>query len=426
MRRSAYLFPATGCVRRALDATRIHDYLIKNGWSFTNNISAADLIVVSTCSVIGKSAEISLAGLNGVAKKASKDSMLVVTGCLPKVDPDKFEQISGPGSCAVIPTGELAKFDQLLKSAVKLADIPEANVITNEVGLFDYLLAYRVFPRHRWLVKLYKRMCTNRMFLRSIVFATDSINWAKRRLGMTARDPIVPYYNIRVAHGCALSCAYCCIKFATGHVRSRPIAEIVHEFKQGLAAGHKVFQLVCEDVGCYGIDIGSSFPELLRSLLAIEGGYQLVMIDFGGYWFVKYYDELLPLFKENQDKIRELYVALQSGSNKVLAAMNRPEKAEEVAARLKELKSELPQIVLRTTILVGFPGETEDDFRRSVDAVKNIGFEAVELNGYEDRPGTESSRMTNKVPQEVIDRRLRDIAEVVTVENGIGRGRRRN
>ena len=124
---------------------------------------------------------------------------------------------------------------------------------------------------------------------------------------------------------------------------------------------------------------------------------------------MKYYDELLPLFMNNSDKIRELYVSLQSGSPKILKAMKRPEKGEEVRARIKELKKKIPHLTFRTTVIIGFPGETEEDFQMTVDAVKEIDFSVVELNKYSDRPGTAASKMPDKVPQETIDRRTEEI-----------------
>jgi len=408
--RRAYVFN-TGCIRRALDSTRVYDYLIRNGWSFTNNISAADVVVVSTCSAVGQSEDLSLIALRNVARKIGNDARLLVTGCLPKVSPGRITEIPGLHNVTFVPTGSLDDLDDILGSKVSLRDVPDANMVTNEIGLLDYVLAYRFF-RHSFFLGIYKRMSTSRMFLKSILVMSEALNRAKRLVGMSSRENVTPYYNLRIAEGCAFKCAYCCIKFATGNVKSKPIDTILGEFKKGLAEGHKIFQLVCEDVGCYGIDIGSSLPELLRRLLAVEGDYQLVMIDFGGHWLVKYYDELRPLLLGSPEKFKELYVALQSGSDKMLKAMRRPEKAEEVTSKLKELKRDMPNLILRTTVIIGFPGETEDDFQQTVEAVQGIDFDAVELNRYEDRPGTVSSGLKDKIPAETIDRRVEQISQV--------------
>lgn len=405
----AYIFN-TGCIRRALDSTRIYNYLIQNGWSFTNNLRAADLVIVSTCSAVDKTEELSLIALRYISKRVSKDTRVIITGCLPKVSPEKLIAIPGLEQCDTVPTGELENFDTLLDESIKMKDIADANVVTNEIGLLDYVLAYRLF-RHSFFLKIYKQMSTSRIFLKSIVFLSEAYNLTKRKLHLKARDKIVPYYNLRIAEGCAFSCSYCCIKFATGKIKSKPIDTILEEFKQGLAEGHKVFQLVCEDVGCYGIDIKSSLPELLTALLSIKGEYKLVMLDFGGHWLVKYFDELLPLFVKHSDNFKELYVSIQSGSNRILKAMRRPEKIEDVKSKLAELKKKLPHLTLRTTVIVGFPSETEDDFQKTIDVVRELEFDAVELNRYEDRPGTVSSSMREKISSEVIESRIKEISQ---------------
>ena len=222
----------------------------------------------------------------------------------------------------------------------------------------------------------------------------------------------MPYYNLRIGEGCLFSCSFCCIRFATGKLHSKPIPEIAREFRTGLDRGHRTFQLVCEDVGCYGVDIGTTFPTLLRELLKVDGEYELLLIDFGGYWLVKYFDELLPLFMQHPTKIKELYVSLQSGSPKILKAMHRPENGREVRQKLNELKRKLPHLTFRTTVIIGFPGETEEDFQQTVEAVRDVDFSVVELNKYSDRPGTASSQMKNKIPRKVIDRRTEEIRQI--------------
>jgi tRNA A37 methylthiotransferase MiaB len=405
----AYIFN-TGCIRRALDSTRVYNYLAQNGWVFTNNLSRADVVIVSTCGAVKDDEDLSLNALRYVAKRKCSGTKVIVTGCLPKLNPEKISEIPGAGDFEFVPTRDLDGFDSLLGAEVKFEDVPEANLVTNEQGLFDYVLGYRLF-RHSVFQKLYTRLSVNRRFVRSVVCLSESVNSIRSKLHLAARNKVVPYYNLRIAEGCVFACSFCCIRFATGKLRSKPIEQIVREFKTGLKGGHRLFQLVCEDVGCYGLDIGTTFPALLRELLKVEGDYQLLLIDFGGYWLVKYYDELLPLFMGNPNRIRELYVSLQSGSDKILKAMNRPEKGGEVRAKLKELKKRLPHLTLRTTVIVGFPGETETDFQETIEAIREVDFSVVELNKYSDRPGTASSLMKDKVPQHIIDARTEEISQ---------------
>jgi len=311
-----------------------------------------------------------------------------------------------------VPTRELNRLDEIVGPDVKIEEIPDANLVSNDIGLLDYVLAYRLF-RHSFCLNLYKKMSTSRAFLKVLLALSGMYHGARRKLGLRAEGKITPYYNLRIAEGCVFKCAYCCIRFATKRLESKPIEEIVAEFKEGLAQGHKIFQLVCEDVGCYGIDQGTTFPELLRSLFEVEGEYRLIALDFGGHWLVKYFDEIRSLLIGHPDRIKEFYVCLQSGSDKILKAMRRPEKIDEVIGALKNLKQALPDMSLRTTVIVGFPGETDEDFEMTIRALQQVDFAAVEINKYEDRPGTESSLMDDKISDEVIEERVKELARRV-------------
>lgn len=405
--KKAYIFN-TGCIRRALDCTKIYRYFIDNGWAFTNQISAADLIVIGTCGTIRKNEKLSVIAIEGITKKASKNAVIIITGCLPKINPNA---IPDSGDYIFVPTRELEKFDNIINSKKKFHNLPDANMVTNDAQILDYVLAYRYF-RNSYSIGIYSRLSTNGTFLKLCLAMGDALNFVKSKLGFTERQRIVPYFNLRIAEGCTGTCSYCAIRFSTGRLKSKPEETILEEFNKGLEEGHKYFQLISEDTGCYGLDIGTNIVSLLRKLFAVEGEFKLVLIDFCPQWLIKYFDELMPLFFENRDKIRELFVSLQSGSDKVLRAMKRPYKIEQVKSNLKALKEQVPELILRTTVIIGFPGETEEDFKMTVNAVREIDFTEVQLNKYEDRPGTASSKMNEKISQFVIDQRYKEIKKV--------------
>jgi threonylcarbamoyladenosine tRNA methylthiotransferase MtaB len=400
--RRAFVFN-TGCIRRALDCTKITNYLVENGWGFTNHIPAAELIIISTCGTIRKNEDLSITAIKHITEQRSKSAKVVITGCLPIINPNR---VRAYGDFDLVPTRDLDKLDTILNSSIPFRDIPEVNLVAER--FLDYVLAYRLF-RNSYSLRIYNRLSTNQRFLKLCIWAGDRVNLIRSKAGLTLRQEIIPYFNLRIAEGCAFKCSYCAIRFATGRIKSKPIETIIEEFKTGLKAGHKVFQLICEDTGSYGIDIGTTFPDLLRKVLEIKGDYRLLLIDFGAYWFVKYFEELVPLFKEHPEHVGEVYVSLQSGSNKILRAMRRPEDSTQVISKLKELKEQVPTINLRTTVIIGFPGETDDDFQETVEAIRAVEFSEVQLNKYEDRPGTPASRMLDKIPQEVIDRRYKEI-----------------
>ena len=389
--------------------TKMHEYLLRNDWSLVEKVSSADIIIISTCGVINRQERLSLAAIRDITKQRSSSAKVFITGCLAKIDPGKIQEF---GDFTLISTRDLDQFDKELNSRVEFESVPDANVLTEQAGIFDYVLAYR-FLRNSIFLKVFSLLSTNKKFLRFCVFVNHSVNSIKYQVGLTSRKKIVPYYNIRIAHGCLCTCTFCATRFATGELKSKPEDRIIKEFINGLIAGHKIFQLVNEDTGCYGIDIGTTFPNLLRKILAIEGDYQLILIDFNPQWIVKYYDELLSIFLEHRGKVKELFVSLQSGSDKILKTMGRSYDIETVKNMLIDLRNQVPEIMLRTTTLLGFPGETEEDFAMTIKAVQEIGFSEVEIDKYEDRPGTISSRMKDKIPQEIIDRRGSDLRKAL-------------
>ncbi len=408
MGKRAYIFN-TGCIRRALDMTKIHGYLLENGWQLVNDIFAADVIIVSTCGVVERQERLSLAAIRDITKRRNPSAKVFITGCLTKIDPGK---IQGIGDFTLIPTRELNKFDEVLNSRVDFESVPDANVLTNQGGVFDYVLAYR-FLRNSLFLGVFRRLSTSETFLKFCVFVNHKVNSIKYRLGLTSRKKILPYYNIRIAHGCLCACTFCATRFATGTLKSKPEDQIVEEFKSGLKEGYRIFQLVNEDTGCYGIDIGTTFPNLLRKILAVTGDYQIILIDFNPQWVVKYYDELLSIFLAHRDKIRELFVSLQSGSDRILQAMGRSYDVATVKNMLINFRRQVPEIMLRTTALIGFPGETEEDFEMTKKTCQEIGFAEVEIDKYEDRPRTRSSAMKDKIPPDIINRRGRELKKAM-------------
>ena len=408
MEKKAYIFN-TGCIRRALDMTKIHEYIRRNGWLLINKVSSADLIVISTCGVVKRNEGLSLAAIRDITRKRSPSAKVIITGCLPKIDPGKIQEL---GDFIFIPTRELDRFDEVLNSRINFESIPDANTLTNQGSILDYVLAYRFF-RNSFFLKVFRCLSTNKKFLRFTVFMSHIANSTKSILNLTSRKRIVPYYNIRIANGCLNACTFCATRLATGKLKSKSEEQIVEEFRIGLKAGYKIFQLVNEDTGCYGLDIGTTLPNLLKRILAIEGDYQLILIDFNPQWIVKYYEELMPLFLKHRGKIRELFVSLQSGSNRIIKAMNRSYDVGDVKKKLISLRKQVPEIMLRTTALIGFPGETEEDFEMTRRVIQDIGFSEVEIDKYEDRPGTASSLMKGHIPQEIIDERQSKLKKIL-------------
>lgn len=400
----------TGCIRRGLDSIRIYNYLIANGWAFTRDVNSAELIVLTTCGAVQEKEDGSLNAIKKIMKKRSHSATFIITGCLPKINPKGIRKF---GDFLFVSTRDYDDFDDLLNSTVKFRSIPESNTITDNTDVLNYVLAYRLFRNSGSLINIFNKFSMSRGFLKLSIFSGEVINFVKSAIKFASPQKIVPYYNISIAEGCMGNCAFCAIRFATGPLRSKPVNKVIDEFKTGLEKGYKYIQLVSEDTGCYGVDNGSNIVELLKEILAIEGDYKLIIIDFNPRWIVKYFDELLPVLEQNQSKIREIFIPIQSGSDKILKLMQRHYTMKEVKPLLKELNRRIPKVRLRTTMIIGFPGETEEDFNKTKELVKEVEFYEVTLNKYEDRPNTPSSTYEGKIPQLIIDKRTKELARMI-------------
>ena len=156
-----------------------------------------------------------------------------------------------------------------------------------------------------------------------------------------------------LGEGCLANCSYCAIKKAKGGLESKPLEEIVEDFKQGLAQGYKRFILTADDTGAYGQDLKTDLPTLIEKLLEVEGDYRLNIYHLEPNWLIKYFDYFLKVF--DTDKIDVIFAPMQSGSNRILKAMRRPYTAEDYIACIKALRQKLPSLKIWNQFIVGFP-----------------------------------------------------------------------
>ena len=372
-----YFLASAGCPRRAVDSQKIADYLEANNLVHSQDFKQADLIIVSTCAALKSREDLSKTAVSWYQKQKHPNAKIVVAGCLGKINPEVKKEFK---DLAFISPREIDTLDDLIAAKVPFKDIPDPN----QIGSFP------LFPdkpeRQAKGERLNKRL---------------DLVYEKKDL-----------FTLRVATGCLGNCSYCAVKFAVGKLESKPLEAIVKEFKIGLDQGFKHFVLIAGDVGCYGVDIGISAVELLSALFAVEGSYKIIIKEFNAQWIVKYFQDLLKIFKENYEKIDYIVVPVQSASNRMLRMMKRPYTIEDVKKYLNIIKMEVPALQISTHIMVGFPGETEEDFQESVDFIKEYEFPFVDIYAYDDRPNTAASRMSDKIPQEIIDQRVDTVKKV--------------
>jgi MiaB/RimO family radical SAM methylthiotransferase len=379
--RSVCIAFSNGCPRSMVNVAVLSRYFELNGWAAEDQIEHADLVLVAGCGVHSGSEKETLRCLSIADRKRKPDSRFFVVGCIAGISEavvrERFDAV-------LLPSTELGQLDDLIGAKIKLCDIVAPNYLEPYIERATRPFDKRTTGFLRW------------------VYAPPT-NGHRRTTGVEHAQKV---FTVKVAGGCDEQCSYCAIRFADGPLRSKPLDRVLAEFDDGLRQGFEVFHLVAGELGSYGQDIGSDIHALTRSLFEREGPFRLLLKDFHPKRFIEHAEGLTDLFAANVDRISRLQLPLESGSERVLRLMQRDYTAAEFRECLVRLQSVAPDIPLGTHTLVGFPGETEDDFQDTLDFMRAVHFDQVHVYGYDDRPNTEASRMDNKVPEAIIKSRV--------------------
>lgn len=392
-----------GCSRSRTFAARLFPYFKVNDWAFTQDFKRADLVLVSTCGVNQRAEKKSLRLISIVDRKRKRDSRLVIIGCLAgineKILVDKFDPI-------VIAPIASEKFDDVIDAKVKLNEVEDVNIIQP------------VINKSQKCFNIVDRVISE--FEPSKVFFNRVLDYVKPKEIMRIRESDrESAFTIRILNGCPGECAYCAIKFAVGPLVSKPMETILAEFNAGLKGKFRNIFLIGTDVGAYGQDIGTNIAELLRNLLSREGEYVLHFPEFHPRWFIQHQDDLIDLLVAAGEKIGSTILPIQSGSERILELMRREHTAAAAKKCILNLSKALPQIRIYTHVLVGFPGESEQDFDNTVRFLKEVPFDEIAVYKYEARPNVESEQLPDKVAEKTkrsrICRLLKEFPETAKV-----------
>ena len=215
---------------------------------------------------------------------------------------------------------------------------------------------------------------------------------------------------VQVSMGCNSVCSYCIVPAVRGRETSRRPGEILAEVTQLTSVGVREVTLLGQNVNSYGRDVGSSFAELLRAVDAVEG---IERIRFTSPHPKDFRTDVIAAIAECAAVCEHAHLPLQSGSSRVLKAMRRTYSRERYLRLVGELRAAIPDLALTTDIIVGFPGETEDDFLETLDVVEEVGFDGAFTFVYSPRAGTEAAAMRGQVSDEVKRERIERLVEVV-------------
>lgn len=360
-----------GCQMNARDSEKLLGILQEIGYEAVETENA-DLVVYNTCTV-RENANLRVYGrlgqLAGIKKK-NPHMIIALCGCMMQ-EKDVVEKI---------------------KSSYRFVDI-----VFGTYNIFKIAeLLYERWNSHKTVIDIWdsqKQVVEELPTVRKFAFKS----------------------GVNIMYGCNNFCTYCIVPYVRGREKSREPKEIVCEVERLVADGVKEVMLLGQNVNSYGktLDAPVSFAELLREIEKVEG---LERIRFMTPHPKDFSDELLDVMSESKKICNHIHFPLQSGSSRVLKKMNRQYTKERYLEWVERIREKLPDVSLTTDIIVGFPGETEEDFEDTLDVVRKAKFDSAYTFIYSKRTGTPAATMEDQVPEDVVktrfDRLLATVAEV--------------
>jgi len=366
-----------GCSKNLVDSENLLGILVeRKGFQLIENIEEADIIIVNTCGFIGDAKEESINTILeiGRLKETGILKKLVVAGCLAqRYAEELLEEM--PEVDAIIGTGDIDKIEEIIDEILK----------------------------------------DNR------VIRSDSLEFLANAETERILTTFPHTAYLKIAEGCNRRCAYCIIPKLRGRLRSRSIEDIMKEAEQLSKKGVRELNLLAQETTEYGIDLygKKSLSDLLKELVKVEG------ID----WIRTYYmfpnsitDELIEVIK-NEDKICKYFdVPIQHISDNILNGMSRAKSGDNIKALLNKIRKEIPEAVIRTSLIVGFPGETEENYEELKEFVSEFKFDYIGVFKYSREEDTVAHDLPNQVDEDVKQRRW---AELINIQAEIAESKNR-
>jgi len=353
-----------GCPESRLDNTNLRDCITSNGYNVVSDYTIADLIIFRACGLTELNADFSIEIIKNLSKNKKKESKIIVWGCLPKIDPNKLG---------------------VLKDDITIYET-ESEILNNVFNIDDEF--NNVYSNHPSEIYNYEGVKKKNFKGKIYDYLSNYFS---------IMNPNKKIYYIKIANGCMHSCTFCAIKKSRGKLKSYNEDKILSQFKEGIEKGYKYFGLLGTDVGSYGKDKGSNIINLLNRMCDVEGDFKIGLRNFYPDDLITHFDELIPLFESG--KIWFIVSSIQTGSERILHKMGRKYDIEKFKHYVKYLNRNHPEIIIRTQIIVGFPSETDDDFKQSMKMLDEIYFDWVEVFMFSSRPGTLAASMADQVSE---------------------------
>lgn len=346
-----------GCAKNLVDSELFLGLCTKYNIEITNDITEADIITINTCGFIDKAKEESLDTIMEIVKikEENKNLKIIVMGCL---------------------------VQRYLKDLQK--EIPEV----------DYFIPIRDY---------------NKL---DDIFMLLTSSSSHHELSYTNR--IISTGNtscyVRIGDGCDNRCSYCAIPLIRGPYKSRPSEDILNEVKYLAKKGIKDITLISQDTSKYGIDLNNYNLANLLDDIANLHLFKTIRVLY--LYPDEVTDEIINVFKKHEEIVNYFDIPIQHASNKLLKAMNRRGSKELIESLINKIRANIPNAVIRTTIIVGFPGETKEDFEILKDFIKKMKFERLGAFTYSDEENTKGYTMDHKVTPRTMNKRYNEVLEI--------------
>jgi len=357
-------FISLGCAKNLTDTETMLGILADDGFEITADAADSDIIVVNTCAFIDSAKEESINAILEMAQlKENKCELLVVTGCLAQ------------------------RYKEDIASS-----LPEVDIV---LGTNDY-------PNIAKAIKDYYEKGEKTSLVSS---ENTPVAYDLPRIKST------PFYSayLKIADGCDNFCTYCIIPKLRGKFRSRPMESILSEAKELAKDGVKELILVAQDTACYGKDINLSLAKLLRELSKIDS-IEWIRLQYS--YPENITDELIDEIASNKKIVKYLDMPLQHISDNILKLMGRKSRKQEVEALIEKLRQKIPGLSIRTSLITGFPGETQKDFEILKDFLIKYRIDKVGVFAYSREEGTAAYKFENQIDEEIKENRKDELMKL--------------
>ena len=363
------------CTRVKLYGMDVINLFKVNGCILVNSINNADYIIINTCSFLNSKAKYFLDKVKKIYNNKKDNQKIVIIGCLGGSNKEDILNISKD---IIIFKRDIIE----IKEYFKLNKIPK----TISTSVKDKLTLKK-----------------------EILYLFNKFILKSKHIEYRLKRDKVCY--LQISTGCRGKCSYCSEKYIT-KLKSRPINEIIDAIYDGIKRGYKLFGLNSDDASCYGKDIGSSLEELLSEVCKINEDIHFSIPEFNPQGLT---DNVVELLKDK--KFLYITCPIQSGSNKILKSMKRPYTIDYALKQLKKVKENNKNIMINTHVIVGFPGESEFEFNKTVNVLESGLFDRVKVFMYNERPNTEAVIFNDKISEEEKIRRKEILLDVIKKNN---------